>query len=76
MKQKIRFIIVVSANIQYVVGGKLTDGREVGSIDDDCVEYPDAIEFIYRIYDTDGHLIAAIENCPVVIEYFEPEVEV
>lgn len=50
------------------------DWRFVGSIIDASLEWEDGVDYIYRIEDKNGDLIATIENCPVIVEYKESEV--
>jgi hypothetical protein len=66
MENIIRELIVVSTNKAFEVNGL----NGIGSIEDKGIEYPDATHFIYHVKDREGNLIAAVENCPVVIEYF------
>lgn len=74
IKQTISAIAVVSGPewIWYQVGSKYND-RMVGEIVDKTAEFENSIEFMYEIRDTDGDVIAVLENCSVIVEYAKPE---
>lgn len=49
--------------------GAIKDGREICSITDAAIEYPNAIHFVFKIYDKDGLLIAELINLPAIVRY-------
>lgn len=70
----IKSLIVVGGDVGYLVG-LTANGRKVAKIEDNGIEWENGIDFIYRVYDGNGDLIAAIENCPTVVEYEAPVIE-
>jgi hypothetical protein len=67
--QVIQAITVVAIpQVRFEVGTEFND-RVIIEIKDDCTEWENSIDFMYRVKDEDGGIIASIENCPVVVEY-------
>ena len=66
---------------EYTVGNKTggwlkdVSGRIIGSIRERSLEYENSCVTMYHVYDTDGDLIASVENCPVDVMYAKPERE-
>lgn len=44
---------------------------EMAEIRDESIEWEDHIDFIYAMYDKNGHRIKEIVNCPVDITFVE-----
>ena len=68
-------IVIQPGTKKYAIGDEIEIGRFIGSIEDKSIEYPECIEFIYQVFDTDGDLIASIENCSVDVMYEKPSKE-
>jgi len=47
------------------------DPRGIGEIISNGMEFPDSIFSSYAIKNKKGKIISRVENCPVVIDYFE-----
>ncbi|MDQ0114322.1 hypothetical protein [Paenibacillus harenae] len=62
--------ITVGQNLQrtYTVGDEI-DGRVVIEIKDTGTEFDGSIHSQYWLMDEDGHLIANIENMPVIVDF-------
>jgi len=49
--------------------GETVNGLTIATIKDNSVEWEDGIDFIYHCLDSNGKIVVAVENCPVVVEY-------
>lgn len=47
--------------------------RRVSKIEDRSIEYSTHIHLIYQVLDQNDYLIAEIQNCPMIINYDQPE---
>ena len=69
-------IVIQPGTKKYEVGDEVEIGRFIGYIRNNTNEYPDHIAIMYHIIDTDGDIIATIENCSVNVTYNKPIREV
>ncbi|WP_135553277.1 hypothetical protein [Paenibacillus cymbidii] len=70
--QTIRSVTIVSNPCFIFALGAEHNGRIVAEIIDCGCEWESGLDFIYKVFDAQGDLIVAVENCPVIVEYDAP----
>ncbi|MEK3943504.1 hypothetical protein MKX41_09865 [Paenibacillus sp. FSL R5-0475] len=69
--QIIQKLTVVSNPTRVFEVGTEIDSHEVIEIKQVGSEYEDHVHSEYVVLDEDGHMIASVENAPVIVEYKE-----
>lgn len=69
MSQTIRAITVIANPTRCFEVGCEYGGQIITEIKDVSCEWENSIDFVYHVMNENGHLIASIENCPVIAEY-------
>lgn len=67
--QVIQKLTVVSNPTRVFEVGTEIDNREVIEIKQVGSEYEDHVHSEYVVLDEDGHMIASVENAPVIVDY-------
>lgn len=54
----------------------ISEGQNgIDRIEDKSLEYEDSFYSMYLCYDKDNHLVKSVENCPIVVDYYNDQTE-